>query len=200
MLHFLLRGTSLNIPVPAEIQIFRTPFGVPVLCGQRLQFRLAAPMQWINLEFWLVSLKYHPPSHPLLLYLRVSLMCEAVLCGGHGGRPTVFELSTTCKACTLLTASPYTSVNLRWISVGEVYFAHKSRIALRTYSRDQYSIIVAIACQLIPLIASDRVTLELCVACYLYYEWYLVLKNKALDWYMIWYDIFNCNWVYTRWQ
>jgi hypothetical protein len=54
-----------------EIQIFRTPCGVPVLCGQRLQFRLAAPMQWINLEFWLVSLKkiIPPPTHYCCIYV-----------------------------------------------------------------------------------------------------------------------------------
>ena len=69
MLHFFPSWHELKYSVPAEIRIFRTPCGVPILYGQRVQFRLAAPMQWINLEFRLIVSKKSSPLSPTLAAL-----------------------------------------------------------------------------------------------------------------------------------
>jgi hypothetical protein len=84
---------------------------------------------------------------------------------------------------THLIPPPYdTSTNWRWISILEKLFSLKYHIALQTSSRDRVCYVAAIALQVTPSVASDGLTLESSVACYLYYKCYLLPKNKILGW------------------
>jgi hypothetical protein len=138
-----------------------TYFSVPGHHGQcHVQFTWTPPLQWINLELWLVGFS------KIRSFLCAELTDVIIMMSVQPFSSTLHHFLTYCS---LIAPLPYNWVTGPWILVGETCFSHNSQITLHSCVREQVSIVVAITHHLISWIASDCQTLAQSFACYCYY-------------------------------